>query len=56
MVLSATFTFTSTFTIYDTFMNGPQECIYSVADLNIGHCEKLPFLEGKLESEGSSSV
>ena len=25
-----------------------QVCIYSLADLNIGHCVELTFLEGKL--------
>ena len=31
-----------------TFVLNAQVCIYSLADLNIGHCVKFTFLEGKL--------
>ena len=30
------------------FFKNAQVCIYSLSDLNIGHCEELSFLEGKL--------
>ena len=29
-------------------LKNAQVCIYSLADLNIGHCVELDFLEGKL--------
>ena len=29
-------------------LKNAQVCIYSLSDLNIGHCEELSFLEGKL--------
>ena len=34
---------------YAEFYNeSAQVCIYSLADLNIGHCVELTFFEGKL--------
>ena len=30
------------------FLKNTQVSIYSLADLNIGHCVELAFLEGKL--------
>ena len=29
-------------------LNNAQVCIYSLADLNLGHCVELAVLEGKL--------
>ena len=34
--------------IMQNFKRNAQVCIYSLADLNIGHCVELTFLEGKL--------
>ena len=33
--------------LQNCFLNA-QVCMYSLADLNIGHCVELTFLEGKL--------
>ena len=35
-------------TIMQNFKINAQVCIYSLADLNIGHCVELTFFEGKL--------